>query len=127
MLLVRRANGSVMAYPMRGSWFEGRLCSTTYRASAKVRHLLANPAVCCVMRAKHPTVRRRGLALWGDVRFDDVPVEAWIERLTSNRDPDDIATTPEVASRVADRLRTGVRTLLSITPTTASFLEGPHG
>jgi hypothetical protein len=116
-----------MAYPMRGNWFEGRLCSTTYRASAKVRHLLANPAVCCVMRAKHPGVRRRGLALWGRVGFDDVPVEAWIERLTSDRDPDDIAITPEMASHVADRLHAGVRTLLSITPTTASFLEDPRG
>ncbi len=127
VLIVRRADASLMAYPMRGHWIDGRLCSSTYRASAKVGHLLANADVCCVVRADDLSSRRHGLAIWGRVAFDEIPIDAWIEHLTTTRDDDDIAITPALAEKVADRLRSGARTLLSITPTTAQFLEALDG
>jgi hypothetical protein len=112
---------------MRGHWIDGQLCSSTYRSSAKVRHLLANADVCCVVRAEDQLSRRHGLAIWGRVTFDDIPIDAWIEHLTTTRGDDDIAITPALATKVADRLRSGARTLLSITPATARFLEAQDG
>ena len=48
-LIVRRPDGSPTGYPMTGVFHDGDVEFTTYRKAAKVRYLLADDRVCCVV------------------------------------------------------------------------------
>jgi hypothetical protein len=106
---------------MRGQWISGQLCFSTYRKSAKVRHLEADPSVCCVVLDG----TAGALAIWGEAEFGTVPIERWNDVVDGARDDTDIAIPRDTAVRVADRLRTGQRVIVSVAPRSARALDAP--
>jgi PPOX class probable F420-dependent enzyme len=122
-LVTLRPDGAPTCHPMVGLWREGALWLNTYRKSAKVRNLTAEPRVACVVVTDDDEPRFRGVVLRG--RAEVVPLEA----APAGR-PDSGARAPgvgaEVTEHVRARLAEGKRVLVRIVPESVR-LVGQHG
>src|SRR3989442_14941063 len=77
-LLTLRPDGAPTCHPMVGWWRDGALWLNTYRRSAKVRNLTAEPRVACVVVTDDDAPRFRGVVLRGraEVVARDAPAAA---------------------------------------------------
>lgn len=98
-MLVRGVGGAPTGYPMTGMMRGGQMEITTYRKAPKVRFLLADDRVCCVVA--DPRDSSRGVAVYG--RATPAPVAGFVERTTSST---------EAAIEVPDEVRQTVRARL---------------
>jgi hypothetical protein len=125
LLLARRADGSPTGWPMTGIYAEGVLQFSTYRKSAKVRIIGADPRVSCLVTAREGVDERRVLEYAGtaeivtDVR--SMPVRSQAPGASSA--PTAIGTVPDdIAGRAQDRLASGKRCLVRVTPIRVGFV-----
>jgi hypothetical protein len=125
LLLARRPDGSPTGWPMTGIYADGVLQFSTYRKSAKVRMMTADPRVCCLVTAREGVDERRVLEYVGtaevvtDVRT--MPERSRAPGAVSA--PVAIGTVPEeIGRRAQDRLASGKRCLVRVTPIRVGFL-----
>ena len=123
-LLTLRPDGAPTCHPMVGLWRDGALWLNTYRKSAKVRNLTAEPRVACVVVTDDDEPRFRGVVLRGRAEVVPAPI-------APAGGPDARAARPpgvgaEVTHRVRARLAEGKRVLVRIVPE-AVRLVGEHG
>lgn len=119
-LVTLRPDGAPACHPMVGLWRDGALWMNTYRKSAKVRNLLAEPRVACVVVTDDGDPRFRGVALRG--RADLVASDGADAGPRGARPP---AGAAEVAELVRERLAQGKRVLVRIVPESARLM-GEH-
>jgi hypothetical protein len=110
-LFCRDGAGRPIGYPMRTVVYRPatrRLYFSTYTKSAKVRHLIADPEVACLIGDDSRWVSVRGVA---EV-YQPSPAE--VGRLIGVRSPDE--RVPEsVVTKVRDRLISGKRSVIALT------------
>lgn len=122
-LVVRRQDGTPMAYPMTGRWEDGGLEFSTYRKSAKVRHIEGDDRVCCLTVPRDRTADRRALAVWGRATIAATSRERWQAAVDRDVRLEGGFTVPaEVRAKVADRLATNTRVIVRVEPMTAAFV-----
>ena len=108
-MMVRDAEGRAMGYPMTGMLRDGTLEITSYRKAPKVRHLLADDRVCCVVQ--DPAAPGRGVAVYGHA----VPASADGFVATTRSTQSAAITVPdEVRDTVRDRLESDKRMVFRI-------------
>lgn len=125
-LLVSRGDGSPTAYPMVGLYHDGVLEFSTYRKSAKVTRMLRHPVVGCLVTARDDDPDRRVLLVEGTAEV--LPEGADLERgpdarAAAGATPAAMRVPGEIAERSQDRMRSGKRCVVRVTPTRAAFLE----
>jgi hypothetical protein len=125
LLLARRADGSPTGWPMTGIYADGILQFSTYRKSAKVRVIAADPRVCCLVTAREGLDEPRVLEYVGTASIDTearaMPVRAQAPGATPA--PTAIGTVPEeIGQRAQDRLASGKRCLIRVAPLRVGFL-----
>ncbi len=125
LLLARRADGSPTGWPMTGIYADGILQFSTYRKSAKVRMIAADPRVCCLVTAREGLGERRVLEYVGTAAVDtevrEMPSRAQAPGATAA--PTAIGTVPEeIGQRAQDRLASGKRCLIRVAPLRVGFL-----
>jgi len=123
-LLTIRPDGTPTCHPMVGLFRDGALWMNTYRKSAKLRNLLAEPRVACVVVTDDDDPQFRGVVLRGraEVLPPGTPLATAVPR-----DPD-AARPPvgrEVTEAVRARLAEGKRVAIRIVPDEAR-LVGRH-
>ncbi len=123
-LLTLRPDGAPTCHPMVGLWRDGALWLNTYRKSAKVRNLTAEPRVACVVVTDDDEPRFRGVVLRG--RAEVVPAPVAPAGGPDARAPRPPGVGAEVTQRVRARLAEGKRVLIRIVPE-AVRLVGEHG
>lgn len=114
-LFCRDGSGHPIGYAMRSITYEpGRLYFATYTKSAKVRHLLADPGVACVVTSEV----RAGedwpswVSLQGRAEiYRPSPVE--IETMLQ-RSPPEVRVPVSVIEKVHDRLLSGKRSFIRL-------------
>ena len=119
-LLTLRPDGAPACHPMVGFWRDAALWMNTYRKSAKVRNLLAEPRVACVVVTDDGDPRFRGVALRG--RAELVVPDGADPGPRGARPP---AGAAEVTELVRARLAQGKRVLVRIVPDSVR-LVGEH-
>jgi PPOX class probable F420-dependent enzyme len=119
-LVTLRPDGAPACHPMVAFWRDDALWMNTYRKSAKVRNLLAEPRVACVVVTDDGDPCFRGVALRG--RAELVASDATDAGPGSARPP---AGAAEVADLVRARLAQGKRILVRIVPDSVR-LVGEH-
>jgi hypothetical protein len=124
LLLARRADGSPTGWPMTGLYGDGILQFSTYRKSAKVRIIGADPRVCCLVTAREGVGEHRVLEYVGTAEIDTearaMPTRA--QAPGSAPAPTAIGTVPdEIAGRAQDRLASGKRGLIRVAPLRVGF------
>jgi PPOX class probable F420-dependent enzyme len=114
-LLTLREDGSPTGHPMIGLWRSGALWFSTYRKSAKVRNVRREARVCCVVTSPDAG---RAVALSGRAAVmppgSEIPPEGEVR--VAGAVPD------AIAERSRERLRSGKRVLIRVTPGHAEFL-----
>jgi hypothetical protein len=128
-LVVRRLDGKPMGYPMVGRWEDGGLEFSTYRKSAKVRHIEHDHRVCCLVVPRDRTCDDRLLSVWGRAAMVDANRDRWRTALHSGEGrAAGIAVPPEVRARVADRMASQKRGILRVDVERAAFISSStHG
>jgi hypothetical protein len=125
LLLARRSDGSPTGWPMTGIYADGVLQFSTYRKSAKVRIIAADPRVGCLVTAREGVGERRVLEYVGtaEVVTDVRTMPSRSQAPGSTSAPTAIGTVPEdIGQRAQDRLASGKRCLLRVTPVRVGFL-----
>lgn len=108
-MLLRGQDGRPIGYPMTGMLRDGALEITSYRKAPKVRHLLADDRVCCVVH--DPEAPGRGVAVYGHA----VPASAdGFVASTQSAQGAAIAVPDEVRDTVRDRLEADKRMVFRI-------------
>jgi hypothetical protein len=121
-LIVRRADGTPMGYPMVGRWENGALEFSTYRKSAKVRHVEADDRVCCVSVPRDRSAESRVLTVWGRGAIGEAGADRWRAALQGRDDGAvGIAVPESIRAKVADRLATSKRIVLRVEIESARF------
>ena len=123
-LVTLRPDGAPACHPMVGLWRDGALWLNTYRKSAKVRNLTAEPRVACVVVTDDDEPRFRGVVLRG--RAEVVPAPVAVAGGPDARAARPPGVSAEVTHRVRARLAEGKRVLIRIVPE-AVRLVGEHG
>jgi len=127
-LVVRRPDDTPMGYPMVGRWADGALEFSTYRKSAKVRHVEADPRVCCLCVPRDSELEHRVLAAWGRGFIEMAGRDRWRAAIEGRETaPAGIAVPDSVRAKVADRLATSKRVVLRVELESAAFVRGAHG
>jgi hypothetical protein len=127
-LVVRRPDGKPMAYPMVGRWEDGGLEFSTYRKSAKVRHVERDDRVCCLVVPRDRGVDDRVLATWGQAAMGDAGRDRWRAALQGgDGGAAGIEVSAEVRAKVADRLANQKRVILRVEVERATFVAGGAG
>jgi hypothetical protein len=127
-LFVNTAGAGPIGYPMTGIFDREALWFTTYRAAAKVRHLLADSRVCCLF-APPATDEVTDSIL--SVRGHAVPSDD-TSAFSAPRTDAPLEVPPEIREKVVDRLDTGKRLVFRVQIEAASSLpvdpakEGLH-
>jgi len=121
-LLTLRPDGAPTCHPMVDLWRDGALWLNTYRRSAKVRNLTAEPRVACVVVTDDDEPRFRGVVLRGRAEVVAAPAAPAGPDARAARPP---GVGAEVTERVRDRLAEGKRVLVRIVPE-AMRLVGEH-
>ena len=118
-LFTTRADGSPTCHPMIGLYKEGNLYFNTYRKSAKTRNAQRDSQATCLVTTK-----------WNDPNFRAVIFRGSASVLEGQEMPDrprpraGINPVPQgVSGRSNDRLKSGKRILIEVTPTEALLLE----
>jgi PPOX class probable F420-dependent enzyme len=119
-LVTLRPDGAPACHPMVGLWRDDALWMNTYRKSAKVRNLLAEPRVACVVVTDDGDPHFRGVAFRG--RAELVAPDGPDAGPRGARPP---AGAAEVAELVRTRLAQGKRVLVRIVPDSVR-LVGEH-
>jgi hypothetical protein len=103
---------------------DGELLFTTYRKSAKVGHLLADPQLTCTVTSEHPDDAGRWVTLRG-IALIYAPTADDIEVLMPASGSGDRRVAPEVGHKVRDRLLSGKRVLIrmAVTDVFAAYLS----
>lgn len=123
-MLVRGAGGQPMGYPMTGIFRDGALEITSYRKAPKVKHLLADDRVCCVVQ--HPGVQGRGVAVYG--RAVPAAADGFIAETAGAAASNVAITVPDsVRDTVRDRLETQKRMVFRIAIERVDELGGNDG
>src|SRR5262245_46015954 len=119
-LLTRRRDGSPTIHPMTGFFADGRVTMTTYRKSAKARHVERDPRAACLIVNGYGKSDVRGALVRGRASLRAGGVAA----LPSSTAP--AADRPKVgagvAERVADRMASGKRVFLDVEPDAAELV-----
>ena len=113
-LVTLRPDGAPACHPMVAFWRDGALWMNTYRKSAKVRNLLAEPRVACVVVTDDADPRFRGVVLRG--RAETVGADAAHvggDQPSGGRPP---GVGQEVSDLVRSRLAEGKRIFVRIVP-----------
>jgi hypothetical protein len=124
-LVVRRPDGAPMGYPMVGRWEDGGLEFSTYRKSAKVRHVERDDRVCCLVVPRDRAADGRVLAVWGRAAMADANRDRWQAALRG-RDGDAVGidVPAQVRAKVAERLASQKRGVLRVSPERSAFVSG---
>jgi nitroimidazol reductase NimA-like FMN-containing flavoprotein (pyridoxamine 5'-phosphate oxidase superfamily) len=121
-LIVGEADDRPMGYPMTGRWESDALEFSTYRKSAKVRHIERDPRVCCLVTSRDRTVDGRVLVVWGWARVGAAGQERWRAALQApDGGPRSIDVPETVRQKVASRLETSKRVIVRVEVETAMF------
>jgi pyridoxamine 5'-phosphate oxidase-like protein len=128
-LVVRRPDGKPMGYPMVGRWENGGLEFSTYRKSAKVRHVEHDDRVCCLVVPRDRADDDRLLTVWGRAGMTDANRDRWRTALRGREGGSaGINVPPEVRASVADRMASQKRGILRVDVERAAFMPGScHG
>lgn len=123
-LLTRRASGAPTGHPMTlrvGA--DGDLLFSTYRTSAKVRNLVRDPRVACLVTTPADATEQRSVLVTGtaEVIDGDEGIAAWEG---SAGGPAVGGVGDGVATTVAARMRDGKRVVVRVRPTAT---RGPEG
>ncbi|MGH7896928.1 MAG: pyridoxamine 5'-phosphate oxidase family protein [Candidatus Binatia bacterium] len=119
-LLSLRRDGSPTGHPMTAIFWRGALYFNTYRKSAKVRNLERDPRVSCLVTTADDDPEPRGVVLDGTAEILAGEASASFSARDSagaNRLPGEKDIAEGLLSRIGDRLRSGKRVLVKITPT----------
>ena len=122
-LLTIRPDGAPACHPMVGLFRDGALWMNTYRKSAKLRNLLAEPRVACVVVTDDDDPQFRGVVVRG--RAEVLPPGTSLAAAVP-RDPG-AARPPvsgEVTGSVEARLAEGKRVVIRIVPEEARLIGG---
>jgi hypothetical protein len=126
LLLARRRDGSPTGWPMTGIYADGVLQFSTYRKSAKVRIIAADPRVGCLVTAREGVDDPRVLEYVGvaqivaDVR--EMPPRQQAQGSSSA--PTGTGDVPaDVAGRALESVRAGKRCLVRVTPVRVGFVS----
>lgn len=110
--------GAPVGYPMTGVFEREAVWFTTYRAAAKVRHLLRDDRVCCLYASTAvDELPARVLAIRGRAHPSDDT-----SAFSAPRDDAPLKVPADVRASVADRLSTGKRIVFRIDIEAAEFL-----
>lgn len=115
-LLTRRASGAPTGHPMTlRVTADGDLLFNTYRASAKVRNLVRDPRVSCLVTTLPGDADPRWALLTGTAELlgQDEGVEAWSASMGG---PAVAVRSPEVGATVQARLDDGRRVVVRLRP-----------
>jgi PPOX class probable F420-dependent enzyme len=107
-LVTVRPDGAPACHPMVGLWRNGALYMNTYRKSAKVRNVLREPRVACVVTTADDDPRPRAVVIRGRAELVEAP------EATPGRAPAPV--TDEVVDRVRSRLAEGKRVVMRVVP-----------
>jgi uncharacterized pyridoxamine 5'-phosphate oxidase family protein len=114
-LFCRDENGDPIGYAMRSVTYEsGRLYFATYTKSAKVRHLLADPEVACVVLSEDQA--GEGASQWVSLQgraevYRPSPDE--ITSMLASGTPE-VRVPDSVVAKVRDRLMSGKRSFIRV-------------
>jgi uncharacterized pyridoxamine 5'-phosphate oxidase family protein len=112
-LFCRDESGRPVGYAMHSIGYEpGRLYFTTYAKSAKMKHLVANPAVACVVLGPQGGHDGPWLSVRGTAEIYQ-PSVAEVDEMIGVR-PSDGRIPDTVVAKVRDRLISGKRSLIRI-------------
>lgn len=119
ILLTLRRDGSPTAHPMTGLYSDGRLSFSTYRKSAKTLNVQRDPRTACLVTTGDDDAHFQAVVYRGRSR-----VLEGLEMPQRGRAGGD---TPNVsggtANRAADRLKTGKRIIIEVSPGEVGFLD----
>jgi hypothetical protein len=121
-LLTTRPDGSPTGYPMAGFADGDRLDFSTYRRSAKVANLRRNSAAACLIVPTPGAADQRALLVRGAVSFPDDSVIHALSEPGSRALPE---TPPDIGRTAQERIRSGKRVVVRVTPHFAEFLPLP--
>jgi PPOX class probable F420-dependent enzyme len=111
-LVTLRPDGAPTCHPMVGLYHEGALYLTTYRKSAKVRNLTADPRVACVVVTPDDDPELRGVVLRGRAEILAAgAVMPWTPEA-----PRPAGTGAGVARLVQSRVAEGKRVVVRLVP-----------
>jgi PPOX class probable F420-dependent enzyme len=117
-LVTVRTDGAPACRPMVGLWHDGALWMTTYRKSAKARHIAHEPRVACVVTTDDADPVRRAVVLRGRAEILEpgatMPWAAVSARAAG--------AGADVARQVAARLAEGKRIVVRVAPEEARVL-----
>jgi len=121
-LLTRRRDGAPTIHPMTGFFADGRVVFNTYRKSAKTRNVErdAHAAVVVVNGYGAAGDRVEAVALRGSAA-----VRSGVPAVAPGAPAEAPRVSGSVAGRVAERMASGKRILIEITPTAARRLRPP--
>jgi Pyridoxamine 5'-phosphate oxidase len=122
-LLVRDGDRPV-GYPMTGRLIDGALEFSTYRKSAKVRHIERDERVCCVTVPRDSPEDNRALVTWGGAAINEQSRANWLSVSGRERASTGIAVPPEVVKQVSDRIATNKRVVVRVELLSARFIRG---
>jgi hypothetical protein len=128
-LVVRRADGAPMGYPMVGRWADGGLEFSTYRKSAKVRFIERDEKVCCLVVPRDRAQDRRVLAAWGPAAIADASRERWRRAAEASGVDGSVGidVPEEVRRKVSSRLEAQKRVILRVDVDRAAFVGPADG
>lgn len=118
-LLTLRRDGSPTGHPMTAIFRGGVLYFNTYRRSAKVKNIERDPRVSCLVTTMDDDPEPRGVVLDGTAEIlpgDALPSFAAGSSPGAARLPKERGVSEGVLSRIEERLRSGKRVLVRITP-----------
>ena len=122
-LLMTRADGSPTGYPMLRLLADEAIEFSTYRRSAKVANARRDPRLCCVVLPLPDRDETRALVIQGTAEVVEGAIGA-TSRPPGAAAPVDAPDVPEeVSARAQDRMRSGKRVVLRLTPTSAHFVK----
>ena len=122
-LLVRDGDRPV-GYPMTGRLINGALEFSTYRKSAKVRHIERDGRVCCVAVPRDPAEDDLALVTWGTAAINEQSGANWISVSDRERASSGMEVPPEVVKQVSDRIAANKRAVLRVQLLSARFIKG---
>ena len=113
-LFTTLVDGSPIGWPMVGRLNDGGMEFSTYRSSAKARHLLANPMASCLVVPRDSEADRRTLLVTGSVSIREDRGGADAVKAHAGAGRSGIEVPSEVAEAVKARHDSGKRCVVRI-------------